>query len=177
MVVPAEIAGAKSKAVLVTPFTVVVKLVPVKDVSLLLIIGAPELVIPFTVTVDVFTFDAFETPLTASEVEEIPFTFEVKVLPNKLKVLVVPAEIAGAKSKGVLATPFTVVIKVVPANDVSLLFIILTPVPVFPFTVVLKLFPADVFETVVAAVIVVGVNKVPPSVPTVKILAASALFT
>ncbi|CAD5346263.1 hypothetical protein FLA105534_00204 [Flavobacterium bizetiae] len=62
-------------------------------------------------------------------------------------------------------------------NDVSLLLTIGTAVPVTPFTVVLKLFTADVFETVVAFAIAVGVSKLPPSEPTVKIFPASVLVT
>jgi predicted lipid carrier protein YhbT len=176
LVVPAASAGVRSNAVLATPFTVVVKLVPVSEVSLVLTIGAPVLVTPFTVTVEVLTEEAFETSLTASDVEDIPFTFEVKVLPNKLKLLVVPAASAGVRSKAVLATPFTVVVKLVPVSEVSLVLIIGTAVPGTPFTVVLKLFPVDVFDTVVAAVIPDGVNKAPPSVPIARILSASTLL-
>jgi hypothetical protein len=151
LVVPAEIAGDKSKAVLEIPFIVVVKLVPVNEVVFELTIGAPVLVIPFTVTVDVLAVDALETPLTASEVEETPFTFEVRVLPERLKSLVVPAEIAGDKSKSVLETPFTVVVKLVPVNEVVLELTIGAPVLVIPFTVIVDVLAVDAFETPLTA--------------------------
>jgi uncharacterized membrane protein YiaA len=151
LVVPAEIAGDKSKAVLETPFTVVVKLVPVNEVVFELTIGAPVLVIPFTVTVDVLAVDAFETPLTASEVEVTPFTFEVSVFPERLKSLVIPAEIAGDKSKAVLETPFIVVVKLVPVNEVVFELTIGAPVLVIPFTVTVDVLAVDAFETPLTA--------------------------
>ncbi|MNY67076.1 hypothetical protein D3C86_2045950 [compost metagenome] len=51
------------------------------------------------------------------------------------------------------------------------------PILVIPFTVVVKLFTADVLETVVKFVIAVEVNKAPPSLPAVIILAESELMT
>ena len=154
-----------------------VKLAPDNEVSFALIIGAPELVIPFTVTVEVFTLDALETPLTASDDEVMPFTLDVNVFPDKLKALVVPAVIAGVKSRAVLATPFTVVVKLVPDNDVSFVLIIGAPELVIPSTVIVEVFPLEAFETVIVFVIAEGSNIAPPSVPTTNKLFVFLLTT
>ena len=109
-------AGVKSKAVDATPFTVVVKLVPLNEVALVLIMFAPDdatpftvdvkvladddkalvLIIltpvpatPFTVVVKVLVEEEFETLFTAGALAETPFTVDVMVFTEEVKVLVV----------------------------------------------------------------------------------------
>jgi hypothetical protein len=90
--------GNKFKFAPVTPFTVVVRFVPVKEL---------------------------ETPLTALLVATTPFTVDVRVFVARLRVLVVAPVSRGSKFSDVLGTPFTVLVKLVPVRPKTFVLMML----------------------------------------------------
>jgi hypothetical protein len=89
----------------------------------------------------------------------------VRVLPSKVKVLVVDPVSSGSKFKGELATPFTVVTKFDPDKDVELVLIIGLVLETTPLTVVVRLFPVVVVVLVVKPVKSGNKSKADPVTP------------
>jgi len=148
-VVAAVMAGARFTAVLEIPFTVLVKLLPDNVNTLLLIMGTVVPDTPFTVVDKVFPEEVLLTVFTAVVLEATPFTVEVMVLlpvPPLTKVLVVADAIRGVRF-AVEATPFTVLVKLLP-DKVNTLVVAAAmagarfkELLITPFTVLLRLLP------------------------------------
>jgi hypothetical protein len=151
-VVPALKAPSRS-CVLATPFTVEVRLVPESESTLLFTIGADVVVTPFTVLVRLLPVEERELELIMLAFWLIPFTVELRLLPVEVSTLVEPARIAGVRSRGVLLTPFTVLVRFVPEILEVLVLIIFTGVVATPFTVVTRLLPVEVL----VAELIIGV--------------------
>ena len=105
-----------------TPFTVLTKLPPDVLSALLLMMFTPVPVTPFTVVVNVFVLEAFDTVVA-----------EFSIVPR-------------LKDED---TPFTVLTRLPPDVLSALLLMMFTPVPVTPFTVVVSVFVLEAFDTVV----------------------------
>ena len=105
-----------------TPFTVLTRLPPDVLSALLLMMFTPVPVTPFTVVVNVFVLEAFDTVVA-----------EFSIVPR-------------LKDED---TPFTVLTRLPPDVLSALLLMMLTPVPVTPFTVVVNVFVLEAFDTVV----------------------------
>jgi hypothetical protein len=94
---------------------------------------------PFTVVVSELPLELLETEPTLLEVADIPFTTLVIVFPERVRVFVV-AGIIPARLMALLATPLTVVVKLLPDK---LLEIVPTAFEVAdtPFTTLVRVFP------------------------------------
>ena len=131
-----------------------VTLVPLNPSEFELIIFTPVPVTPFAEVVKVLADEALlKLPITL-DVAATPFTVEVSVLPVMLNVFVEAALIADVKFRAVDATPLTVVVKLVPLNEVVLLLTKGTVVLETPLIVVLKVFADEVLLTLVIAMVV-----------------------
>ena len=146
LVVAALRAGVKFNAVDDTPFTVVVKLVPLKDVVLLLIMGTVAPATPFTVVLKLLADEVLLTLVTAMVVSVMPLILLVKTLPDTLNELVLTMGTAAP------ATPLIVVVKLLPDEVFATVFTA-EAVAATPFTVDVKVLAEEVKVCVVAAVI------------------------
>jgi hypothetical protein len=96
-----------TEVVATTPFTVLVRTLPVTDWVKELMIDARVELMPFTIVLNRFTEDEATLVLMILDAEAMPFTVEVAMLPLVVKVLVV----APGVSVVVAMTPLIVVVR------------------------------------------------------------------
>jgi hypothetical protein len=124
----------RSSGVLATPFTVVVRFVPERPKTFVLIIGTPVAFTPLTELVSEFSELVRVFVFTADVVAITPLIVEVIVFVGFVRVFVVEEVSSGKRFSELLATPLIVEVKFVPESPIVFVLIMLTEPKPKPLT-------------------------------------------